>query len=171
MTSGAGDFTFGGQIFEAYWNMFISSMRPVFWVALAFSTVAIAVIGYRTMEGDDAYFLVMRGFAAFWELTNLNPDKVMVLRGYDIQASVYMKNIGTFPPMVESMGRWRNLCVWAIGTFAIGAGVALLVYPHIAILFARNQRKRTNQRGGRQAAPASPFGGGGIDSHCDAVAF
>ena len=143
----AGDFTFGGQLFEAYWNMFVSSLRPVMYIALGTALLGGGSVAWRHLRSDDFYYLTMAAFARAWNAIGLNPDKLVNLRGYGSRIGVRMRNVDMFEPLKESLDRWQYLAEMTGLWFVFGIGVALLIYPLVAVRFARSQRKRTNQRG------------------------
>jgi hypothetical protein len=142
-----GDFTFGGQLFEAYWHMFVSSLKPILYVAALPATATLAVVSWTTMHKDDLYYLIMATFAKLWLWLGLNGDKLVNLRGYDMRMTVRMRNVDAFPPLEQALTRWLNLLEWTGLFFVLGAAIGLLVYPQVAAYIARKQRQRTNQRG------------------------
>jgi type IV conjugative transfer system coupling protein TraD len=147
MARAVGDFTFGGQLFEAYWNMFVSSLRPVLYVSATFGILGAIGHGYMTLLKDDFYYLIMRGFSALWNVTGLNPNKMIELKGYGDRIPVRMRNVELFQPMADAMDRWQYVLGLTAGWFVVGFGIAFLVYPQIAIHIAQKQRQRTNERG------------------------
>ncbi len=148
MGSRAGDFTFGGQLFEAYWNMFVSSLRPILFVAYLGATILLVAVVVTTMTGHDLYFLAMRGLGGFWDIANLNEAKVVSIRDADGDRHLWrIVHIEHFPALRDSMRRWSNLLFWSGVGFAMGTAIALLLYPQVAAFFARKQRERTNERG------------------------
>ena len=147
MANPAGDFTAGGQLFEAYWNMFLSSLKPILWFGLA---GGVLIFIYRlnfVMQESDWYYLGMWLLAKFWDAINGDPHKLFNVHSNGFVTQVRGVNLAYYPPIANAMERWQSTLWKTIGTAIMCSGLAAMVYIPFAEKIGKATRKRTRERG------------------------
>lgn len=147
MANPAGDFTAGGQLFEAYWNMFLSSLKPILWFGLA---GGVLIFIYRlnfVMQESDWYYLGMWLLAKFWDAINGDPHKLFNVHSNGFVTQVRGVNLAYYPPIANAMERWESTLWKTIGTAIMCSGLAAMVYIPFAEKIGKATRKRTKERG------------------------
>jgi len=141
------DFTAGGQLFEAYWNMFIASLRPVFWAAIFCATVVGCWLLWNLYQPLDFYYAMIAGLSKFWTVMGFSPDKMLNVQTDTGRVMVRMRNVDLLPQVGQALDRWTHILSWMTVAF-LGGGLLLGgLYIRFAEHLSRNTRKRTHERG------------------------
>jgi len=141
------DFTAGGQLFEAYWNMFIASLRPVFWAAIFCATVVGCWLLWNLYQPLDFYYAMIAGLSKFWTVMGFSPEKMLNVQTDTGRVMVRMRNVDLLPQVGQALDRWTHILSWMTVAF-LGGGLLLGgLYIRFAEHLSRNTRKRTHERG------------------------
>lgn len=147
MANPAGDFTAGGQLFEAYWNMFLSSLRPILWISLGVALVTWIYLLYFVIQEKDWYYLGMWALAQFWDFINGDPNKLFNVHQDGFVTQVRGVNLAHYPPIADAMDRWFLVLKRTFGMFVISAGLTSMFYIPFAERIGKATRKRSKERG------------------------
>lgn len=147
MANPAGDFTAGGQLFEAYWNMFLSSLRPILWTALGAALLMWIYLLYAVVEERDWYYLGVWLIAQFWDFIDGDPHKLFNVHQDGFVSQVRGINLAHYPPIADAMDRWVVVLRRTFGIFVMTAGLASMLYIPFAERIGKATRKRSKERG------------------------
>jgi hypothetical protein len=147
MANRALDFTAGGQLFEAYWNMFVASLRPVLWAAVGCALAMWFWKLWTVYQPQDFYYATMFGLAKLWQVMGFDPDKTINVASEYGKMLVRIRNVDILPQVQAAMSRWGHILLWVTGAFIAGGAVLGGTYGLYAERLSQNTRKRTNERG------------------------
>lgn len=147
MANPAGDFTAGGQLFEAYWNMFLSSLRPILWISLGVAILTWVYLLYFVVQERDWYYLGMWLLAQMWDFINGDPNKLFNVHQNGYVSQVRGINLAHYPPIASAMDRWFLVLQRTFGMFVIAAGLSSMLYIPFAERIGKATRKRSKERG------------------------
>jgi len=155
MANPTGHFTAGGQLVEAYWHMFLSSLRPILLAGLFCGGAMWLWLAFQ-VEDDIFYPLGLWLVAKVWTVIELDPDKLFHVRSeWGETLAIRAKNIGFYDGVIDAIEVARNMLVMTVGTFVGGAILFGAIYVPVAQYVGRQTKKRSRERGAFLTDPAS----------------